>query len=155
MKNRIVILTFLCALAFSSFKVGDATEKFGKQFFKLLKASPKASEADIKTQFISLQELRTFPKTELAELSQEQFNGFIQENIDNLKESLKDFGIVCNEIKYVKTEIQSAKEKDIDIKKIDIYFEHGVRYFVLKLITIPYQNQLKLVYIMPITYAEE
>jgi hypothetical protein len=155
MKNNIIIATLIVGFTLSSFTKSDTAEIFGKQFFKILKTSPRASQADIKSLFISLEALKTFPKTELSEFSQAEFDEYITESIDDLALSGEDEDIAWNQIEYVKTTSQSATERGIDLKVIDLYFKQSESYFVVKLITIVHEKQLKLIRMMDIEFAEQ
>lgn len=155
MKYRVIIVALALVCVLSSFKETNTDEAFGKQFFELMKASPRVSEAGIAALFISLEELKTFPKTELAEFSQAEFNEYIKESIDDLALSGEDEDIVWEKIQYVKTTSQSATERGINLKVVDLYFKHGANFYVVKLITIVHEQQLKLIRIMDITFAEQ
>ncbi len=136
-----------------SFKVDVKSEAFGKQFFKLLQASPEVSKTKIKKLFISLETLKTFPKNEISEFSQEEYDEFIAHNISELQENAKGYDIVWKNIKYIKTENKADSDYGIDLQVIHVYFKHDVHTFKLQLVTIPHKNKLKLIRIMYLDYV--
>ncbi|MEM6719071.1 MAG: hypothetical protein AAF611_07150 [Bacteroidota bacterium] len=155
MKNKIVIPILIFAFLFCGCSSDGQSEALGKTLFELLNASPKTSKDKIKALFISLKELKTPSKTELTESSQKEFDKFTEENIASLTQEGESEHIVWNEITYVKTVAQSVKENGIELNIIDVYFDHGVRNYVLKLIAMPHEKQLKIIRIVGINYAEE
>lgn len=155
MNNKIVLLLLSCALILFSFKADEKSEAFGKQFFKLLKASPETSKAKIEASFITLKALKTFPKNEIAEFSQERFNEFIAHNISELQENAKGYKIVWKNIQYIKTESKADSDYGIDLQVIQLYFKHDVHTFKLQLVTIPHKNKLKLIRIMYLDYVAD
>ncbi|WP_420573112.1 hypothetical protein [Kordia sp.] len=155
MHTKLFSILIVLSIAFSSFTTGETPERFGKDFFKLLKASPSTSETQIKQKFISLKDLKTFPKNEISEFSPEEFDEFVAYNISELQENAKGYKIAWNEIQYLKTESKAESDYGIDLKVVYLYFKHNAHTFKLQLVTIPHDNKLKLIRIMYLDFVAE
>lgn len=149
--RSLICTLFLCCLF--SCQSNDLTKK-GKELFKLLKEFESASKKEFASHFISYEEIKKHPSTEISKGSYQNYNEIIEFKHADIQQAALTLHIKWKDIVYLETFTKEFTEQGINGYCIQIDFKHGVEFFqVIGYFVHNSKNELKLVSIGKIIHS--